>query len=192
MKSSLKNMVIVLASVSAITAAVVGYVYKITKDPIAKTKENKLNTALQDVLPIFDSLSDPIEFKVYPEDAENIKVYVAKEGNEVVGYAVESYTTNGYSGMIKILVGFDADFTINKIAVISHAETPGLGAKITDNIDPFVVQFQGKNPQNFKLSLRSDGGNVDAITASTITSKAYSDAVSRAYEGVKTKYASKK
>ncbi|MEG2121928.1 MAG: FMN-binding protein, partial [Rikenellaceae bacterium] len=84
--------------------------------------------------------------------------------------------------------GFDDKLVINKIAVISHGETPGLGAKIANSEEPFVVQFQGKDPGTFKLSVKADGGDVDAITASTITSKAYVDAVNRAYEGLKNKF----
>lgn len=185
MKSSLTNMVIVLASITTLTAAAVGYVYKVTKEPIARTKDKKISAALQEVLPAFKTLEEPVMVKAFPDDTQEVKVYQAKDGDKIVGYAVESYTMNGYSGEIKVLVGFDANKAINKIAVIAQSETPGLGAKIADNAEPFVVQFQGKDPQSFKLSVKADGGDVDAITASTITSKAYVDAVNRAYESVK-------
>jgi electron transport complex protein RnfG len=67
--------------------------------------------------------------------------------------------------------------------VISHAETPGLGEKMQKNKSDFSVQFMGKNPADFKLAVKKDRGDVDAITASTITSRAYCDAVQRAYNG---------
>ncbi|MEG2121927.1 MAG: electron transporter RnfG, partial [Rikenellaceae bacterium] len=90
MKSTLKNMVIVLCSITTITAAAVGYVYKITKDPIAKTKEDNISKSLQDVLPKYETLDEPVMMQVYPNDTEQIKIYKAKNGDQIVGYAVES------------------------------------------------------------------------------------------------------
>ena len=82
------------------------------------------------------------------------------------------------------MVGFTASGEIKGVSVISHAETPGLGAKITDPSQPFVTQFEGKNPADpdFKFAVKKDGGNLDAITASTITSRAYIDALESAYK----------
>ncbi len=79
------------------------------------------------------------------------------------------------------MVGFSPDGTITDIAVIQHQETPGLGDKINKSKSGFSLQFQGKNPANFKLSVEKDRGDVEAITASTISSRAYCDAVQRAY-----------
>ncbi len=80
-----------------------------------------------------------------------------------------------------LMVGFLPDGTIKDISVISHAETPGLGDKIQKSKSNFAVQFEGKNPESFRLAVRKEGGDVDAITASTIWSKAFTDAVERAY-----------
>jgi electron transport complex protein RnfG len=80
------------------------------------------------------------------------------------------------------MVGFLPDGTIHGIEVIAHKETPGLGDKMESGKSDFSVQFKGKNPENFKLAVVKDGGNVDAITASTISSRAYCDAVKRAYD----------
>ena len=102
-----------------------------------------------------------------------------KKTNQTVGYAVESFTSKGFSGTINIMVGFDIDGNIIGTSVLSHSETPGLGAKMTE--PAFYTQFIGKNPASFRLAVRKDGGDVDAITASTITSRAYCDAVDRAY-----------
>ena len=110
-------------------------------------------------------------------DQEQIKK-TNKDG-KTVGYAVESFTSKGFSGTINIMVGFDMEGNIVGTSVISHSETPGLGAKMTE--PAFYSQFIGKNPASFKLGVRKDGGDVDAITASTITSRAYCDAVDRAY-----------
>jgi len=81
------------------------------------------------------------------------------------------------------MVGFTPDGTIVGTSVISHAETPGLGAKISDGESHFITQFEGKNPgdSNFKFAVKKDGGSFDAITASTITSRAFIDVLNNAY-----------
>ena len=158
-ESSLRNMVIVLFAVCLVASAALGGIYTLTKEPIEAAQVAKTNRAVS-------------------------KVYVAKKGDEIVGYAIESSTSKGFSGNITIMVGFAPDGTIVNTSVISHAETPGLGAKIANPEDPFIVQFAGMNPgsPDFKLAVRKDGGNVDAITASTITSRAFCDAVNTAYK----------
>jgi electron transport complex protein RnfG len=94
---------------------------------------------------------------------------------------VETFTNQGFSGNFKLMVGFAPDGTIIDIAVIQHSETPGLGSKMEKGKSDFSLQFKGKNPATFKLAVKKDRGDVDAITASTITSRAYCDAVARAY-----------
>ena len=83
------------------------------------------------------------------------------------------------------MVGVLPDGSINKVAVVSHKETPGLGDKMDSKKSNFSIQFEGKNPETFKLKVKKDGGDVDAITASTITSRAYCDAVERAFKALK-------
>ena len=80
------------------------------------------------------------------------------------------------------MVGFNIDSTIVNTAVLSHNETPGLGDKMVEGKSDFSVQFKGKNPEDFKISVKKDGGDVDAITASTISSRAFCDAVNSAYK----------
>jgi electron transport complex protein RnfG len=104
-----------------------------------------------------------------------------KNGN-LVGTAIETYSKKGFSGMIKLMVGLAPDGTIINISVLSHNETPGLGDKIDKKKSDFSLQFNGKNPSTFKLSVKKDRGDVDAITASTISSRAYCDAVQRAWD----------
>lgn len=179
MQSSLKNMVVVLLTITLVCSAAVGYVYKLTLDPIAKANAEKLSAGIKQVLPAFDSLDDVKELAV--EGGEAFKVYVGRNGSEAVGYAVECYSNTGYAGQIKLLVGFTADGNINKVEVLSHAETPGLGAKITDYASHFVTQFEGKNPSSYTMKVKKDGGDVDAITASTISSRAYTLAIQNGY-----------
>ena len=79
------------------------------------------------------------------------------------------------------MVGLLADGSISNTAVLAHKETPGLGDKMDIAKSDFPAQFIGKNPAEFKLSVTKDGGDVDAITAATISSRAFCDAVERAY-----------
>lgn len=182
LESSLKNMVLVLGAVTLIGSASVGAIYQLTKDPIAQAQQQKVNLAISDVVPAFDN-APSAEVMQREIDGETVKVYPAKDASgNPVGYAIETFTKGGFGGRIDLMVGFLPDGSISDISVLSHAETPGLGDKIEKKKSDFSVQFQGKTPDdNFKMLVRKDGGDVDAITASTITSRAYVDAVQRAY-----------
>lgn len=180
-ESTLKNMVMTLSIITLAASSILGGVYAITKEPIDAAKTAKTNSAISKVVPEFDN--DPSADKFIKElDGKSYVVYPAKSGAEIVGYAVESYTSGGFGGRIMLMVGFNADGTINNTAVLSHAETPGLGDKMVEGKSDFSVQFKGKNPADFKLLVKKDGGDVDAITASTITSRAFCDAVTTAWE----------
>lgn len=181
MKSTLKNLVVVLLTITLISSAAVGVVYQLTLEPIAKANEEKLNDAIKKVMPPYETLDDEQLIELGANEAP-LKLYVGRNGSEVAGYAIESYSNKGYGGTIKLLVGFTPAGAINKVAVISHAETPGLGAKIADGESHFVTQFEGKDPSTFKMSVKKDGGEVDAITASTITSRAYTDVLEKAHK----------
>lgn len=180
MQSNLKNMVVVLLIITLVAAAAVGGVYILTKEPIATAKVAKTNAAIAAVIPAFDN--DPAaEATEVTSDGEKLKIYPAVKDGEPVGYAVETFSNNGFGGKISLLVGFSVDGKIVKIAVLEQKETPGLGDKIDPAKSDFSVQFQGMDPATAKLEVRKDGGDVDAITASTISSRAYIDAVERAY-----------
>ena len=113
-------------------------------------------------------------------------VHTAKQGEQVVGYAVETMTTKGFSGVFRLMVGFRASGEVYNINVLEHSETPGLGSKMGDEDNSLLVSFKDKNPANMKqpLAVTKDGGDVQALTAATISSRAYVDAVVRAYNAV--------
>lgn len=177
-ESTLRSMAVCLFLVCLVCSALLGGVYVLTLDKINEEVVKKTNNAIALVTPEFDN-EPSAESQSVDLDGEAITVYPAKKGGQTVGYAVESFTSKGFSGTINVMVGFDMDGNIVGTSVISHAETPGLGAKMTE--PAFYSQFVGKNPASFRLSVAKDGGDVDAITASTITSRAYCDAVDRAY-----------
>lgn len=183
LESTFLNMFLTLLIVTAISSLGAGVVYNLTKEPIAEVARQKQQKAIEQVMPGFDELR---RFAVMPANGQDSLVFFegTKEG-EVIGVAVNTYTNLGYSGLIKLMVGFKPDGTIVNYEVLDHKETPGLGSKIAEG---FKEQFNGKNPVDFKLTVTKDGGEVDAITAATISSRAVCDALNRAflaYEEVK-------
>jgi len=109
-------------------------------------------------------------------------------GDKLVGVAVKTFSDAGFGGRITIMVGFKPDGTITKTAVLGHKETPGLGDKMTKKKSTWSNQFSDKNPTDFKLKVKKAGGDVDAITASTISSRAFCGAVDLAFTEFKKKY----
>ena len=178
MKSSLKNMILVLSIITIVAAVSVGGVYILTKDAIAIAKDSKTAEAIKQVLPQFDKQ----EKQTIVVDEIPVNVYKATKNSKIVGYAVEAFDKNGFSGMVKIMVGILPDGSISKISVVEHKETPGLGDKIEPAKSDFSKQFEGKSTDNMNMAVKKDGGDVDAITASTITTRAYCRAVEQAFE----------
>ncbi len=183
-ESNLKNMFIALLVITFVASASLGGIYELTKEPIAAAKLEKKNNAIRQVIPEFDNSPTADVYKK-AVDGDTLYFYPGMKGDEPVGTAVETFTNLGFSGEIKVMVGFLPDGTINDVAVLEHKETPGLGDKMERKKSEWSVQFQGKNPETFRLSVKKDGGDVDAITASTISSRAFCDAVARAYETFK-------
>lgn len=178
-KSSLLNMALVLTLVCLGASAAVAVVYSVTKEPIEIVNQQKVNNAIKEVVPAFDNAPSEEVLNVATPDGLEGKVYVAKSGSQVVGYAIESTTSKGFGGPFTIMVGLTPDGVVYNTSVISHSETPGLGAKIVDHESHFIQQWNGKNltDGSVKLAVKKDGGDIDAITASTITSRAYCDAM---------------
>lgn len=183
-ESNFKNMTATLLIITLVASAALGLVYQSTKDPIAAAQQAKINNAIKAVLPEFDNQPSSEAYAVNVDGGE-LTFYPATKEGQKVGTAVKTFSDNGFAGRIELMVGFLPDGTINKIAVVSHKETPGLGDKMEPKKSNFSVQFEGKNPESFRLKVKKDGGDVDAITASTISSRAYCDAVTRAYNALK-------
>lgn len=182
-ESTLLSMVLTLFIITLVASSVLGYVYEFTKGPIAAAKLAKKIKAIEEVVPKFTNNPVNESYKLMShDDLDSLVFYPAMNDTILVGVAVETITKKGFTGKIKLMVGFLPDGTISEIAVLEHKETPGLGDKMQRNKSDFHVQFQGKNPAEFKLSVRKDDGDVDAITASTISSRAYCEAVDRAYK----------
>ena len=170
-------MVLVLFCITLISGACVGLVNMITEEPIAEAKKKADEAALVKVLPEFDQ----IEKSEHKADELTIEVNKASKDSKVVGYAIKTATKSGFSGMITMMVGFDTKGTILNVEVLEQSETPGLGAKMSEEGNPILASLKGKKATHTKLTVKKDGGDVDALTAATISSRAYADAVARAY-----------
>ena len=179
-ESTFLSMVATLFVVTLVAAGLLGSVYALTKEPIRLAELKKKNEAIQVVVPGFDNEPSQEVERIFM-DGDSLYLYTARLGEEILGTAVETFTKQGFSGEFKLMVGFAPDGSIIDIAVIKHAETPGLGNKMEKGKSDFSVQFMGKHPDSFNIAVTKDRGDVDAITASTITSRAYCDAVTRAY-----------
>jgi len=182
-ESSLKNMVLSLTLISLVASAALGFANDLTKKPIEGQKNTKNVNAIKQVVPEFNNNPVAEMFMLTTEEGDSLEIFPARNGEQVVGYAVKSFTNKGFSGFISMMVGFKPDGTIVNINVLEQKETPGLGAKMTE--PGFKDQFNDKNPASFKLKVIKDDGEVQAITAATISSRAFCDGVQRAYSTLK-------
>ncbi len=180
-ESTFTNMVVTLFLVTLIASSALAVVYEMTREPIAEARLAKKLAAIDMVVPEYQN--NPVEEMYYIPAAnaeDSLEAYPAKMNGELVGTAVRSYSRNGYNGLIWIMVGITPGGTINDVAVVEHKETPGLGTKMAE--PGFKNQFENIDPQNVELSVSKDGGDIDAITAATISSRAFCEAVQLAVE----------
>ena len=185
-------MLLVLTGVTAVSVALLAYVNELTKGPIAEANAKTLNEALKKVLPEYTNNPVAESDTVFSEkDGKKIVdfiIYPAKNGEEWVGSAVEAKSM-GFGGELKVLVGFDAEGKIYNYSLLAHVETPGLGSKAADWFKKGAKgDITGKNPGEAPLTVSKDGGEIDAITASTITSRAFLLAVNNAYAAYKNQH----
>jgi len=177
------NMVLTLLVITLVASLALGSIYNLTKEPIELAKKAKLENAIKQVIPEFDSLKT---IKVLPKDGspDSVTIYEGFKSGQKVGSAVATYSNKGFDAtQIQIMVGFLPDNKIQDIAIVQQKETPGLGTKMKE--PKFKDQFKGIDPSKFIFKVKKDGGDVDAITAATISSRAVSDAMQRAYDAYK-------
>ena len=178
-KESMGMLIVVLFLITFITALLLGYINQITAPKIAKNNEETRAAAMAELIPgaefaPAEKTEDPAPDKDTPA-IQNI--YEAKKDGETIGYCME-VLPSGFGGTLTIVVGINTDGTVAGAQVTSHAETPGLGAKA--KADPtWITQFAGKAADG-SLAVTKDGGDINAITGATITSRAVTKAVNRA------------
>jgi electron transport complex protein RnfG len=199
-KSSFINLILALGTVTLLSAFSLGYVYEWTLEPIANAKKEKQLRAIKAVVE-FDN--DPVEESFHvlkgkhqyrnrhgngqvqaeEPDPNALVFYPAKLDDSLKSYAIKSYSDQGYSGRIEVMVGFELDGQIREVQVLSHRETPGLGSKITS--PDFLDQFAGQYADQFDLHVTKDGGDIDGISGATISSRAVGEAIQTAYDNFK-------
>jgi len=189
-KSTLPNILLSLTAICLIAGVALSATNKYTASAITESKAAGLRNAIRNVTPAFDN--NPVEerYKVVVPGNDSLSIYPAKMGDKWVGCAVESYTKNGFSGLIRVMVGFDEQGKVFNYTVLEHNETPGLGSKME-------AWFRSnKNRQNIigrdlskgSLKTAKDGGDVDAITAATISTRAFLEAVNLSYSAISDNY----
>ena len=179
LESNLKTMVLSLFGVCAVASTLLAFMNQVTEGPIAESKLKAKLEAIQLVVPEFTN-NPSEEMYLIPSDLGDLECYPARRDSQLVGVAISTRTNIAFSGSFALMVGFTPTGEIINTSVLEHKETPGLGTKMMEA--KFKSQFEGKNPGTNNLKVKKDGGEIDAITAATITSRAFSDAIVRAYK----------
>lgn len=190
LKPTLKNMTLVLVGVAVVVGFILAYVNHVTEGPIAEKAKATLAQGIKDVMKV-DGIQvtkeDTVKTNVDGKELTYIVHETSDKSGKPVGAAVES-TTTGFGGDLKVLVGFDHDGKITGYTILESSETPGLGAKAekwfqsaADGGKGGKSCVIGLSPKDGELKVSKDGGQVDAITASTITSRAFLKAINEAY-----------
>ncbi len=173
-------MILSLFGITLVASAGVALVYETTKEPIAVAQQAAIELSLTNVLPTFDETQQ----QSLTVDDLQLEVYTASKGGKVVGYAVQTATKQGYSGLFTLMVGISPEDKVLGVSVLSHTETPGLGSKMCDEGNSLIESIDGKSLDKIDLRVKKDGGDVDALTGATITSRAYCDAITRAQKAL--------
>lgn len=179
---SLAKLIIVMLTVACGAAAILGWVYTITREPIKQAQDNKELQAIAEVVyGGFDN--NPFEERTYintPDGKQQLMLYPARRNGTISAVAIKTSTNKGFGGRMDLIVGFFLDGTISGYKVINANETPGLGSKVDE--PRFKEQFSGIRPQKNLFKVKQDGGEIDAVTAATISSRAVIDAIQKAYD----------
>jgi len=175
-QSTFKNMTVCLFAICIVCSSLLAGVYALTKEPIDAAAKAKNEAAIKEVLPPAAAAIEEERTVDFEGASYTYNLAYDEQGN-TVGCAI-NVAPVGFGGPIAIKVGFDVNGVIWNTKVLSQAETPGLGAKCVE--PSFADQFKGFDPSAKKLAVKKDGGDVDAITASTITSRAYADGLALA------------
>lgn len=171
LESTWYNMVCVLTAIAVIAGMALAAVNSMTREPIAAIKKQTLDNGIKEVLQSTD-----LQVQAIDSLAGDVVVYRTTSGN-----AVQVTDPKGFGGALTVLVGFAEDGSIKGYHILQSSETPGLGAKAATWFREGKGSILGRNPGTENLTVKKDGGDVDAITASTITSRAFLRCINAAY-----------
>lgn len=166
---------LVLFLITAVVAGLLGLVNRITKDRIAELQAKKAQEAMAAVLPEGASVTE--EITDFSDDTGLVQKVTATTDGFVIQVA-----PSGFGGEISMMVGIDGEGNVSGIAIISHGETAALGANAAADTQAgldFRGQFVGRNGI---LAVAKDGGDIDALTGATVTSRAVTQGVNAALQ----------
>lgn len=195
LESSLLNMILSLGGITIVVSVLLAWVNEVTRDPIRQAERQVQGKGIAAVLPEHDN--DPMseKFEVIlnqgTPDSVTVVIYPARIDGKLSGAAVEAMA-DGFSDKIAVIYGFSTAGTVLDYAVLKQAETPGLGSKMQDWFRDTTGRRSvlGRNPGTEDLTVAKDGGTVDAITAATISSRAFLETLNRAFKAYR-EYAEK-
>jgi len=187
--SSIGNMILSLVAITAIAGGLLGGMYALTKNPIERSRQEAALAAIRNVAPEFDN-NPEAEAETFDIDGVSYTVYPARLDGQLVGAAVKGSSMNGFSGEITVMCGFKEDGTVKDYQVLQQAETPGLGSKMQAWFrDPKGARSViGKNPTTTSFYVTKDvsqNGEIDGITAATISSRAFLETMRGAFNAYK-------
>ena len=181
----ISRLLIALTLIAAGAGLVLSLVEGVTREPIKEQRRIQMLKALRAVLPEFDNspdtdsvvLENGVDKKGNPVE---VVFYRGRKADQLVGTAFKVVAPDGYSGNIEVMIGVRPDQTLNAIEILAHAETPGLGSKITEPW--FKTMFKDKGLDNADWRVKKDGGEFDQITGATISPRAIVTAVRKGLE----------
>lgn len=187
-KSSIAKDTLILTMITLVAGLLLGLVYQITKEPIAIQEETAKQEAYQKVFEAADSFEPVIEGEDsklasylqengFTAQTVNEVMQAVSASGEVLGYAVNLTTSEGYGGDITFSMGIQDDGTMNGIEILNIGETAGLGMNATK--DDFKNQFKDKNVESFEVTKTGAASDeqIDALSGATITSNAMTGGV---------------
>lgn len=183
-ESTLVNMLISLTAIALVASLALAMVNNATKGPIEEVNKKKIAEAVSKVLPAYESYTiDTVTVETPKGSAQMVRYTAVDKDGQLVGKAMESWDDNGFGGRLSAMVGFDAEGTITGYEILGSSETPGLGAKADQWFQKEGKgNVMGMRPGETELKVKKDGGEVDAITGSTITSRAFCRLIGLAYK----------
>ena len=176
LESTFKNMVLSLVIISMVAAGALAGVYILTEKNIALQEAQKQQAAILAVLPEGCTVAEP-------EEVEGLTIYKAFKDDQWIATAVETSEV-GFDGPQVIMVGLDAEGKVLDYVVLKQTETPGLGAHIDHWFKDAIGNRSIIGKKAGALAVNKDGGEVDAITAATISSRAFLKAINKAYNAI--------
>lgn len=188
---------IFLGVLAAIAAGLLSLVSTSTADAIKTNLQAKTNAALKQVLPEFDNTPGQETLVFNSPDEWPVTFYIARKAGEIVGYAGEVITPEGFSGNVTVMAGLELDGSVRDVIVTANTETPGLGTAITDRKlqktlmelikgsaaitglvpNPYLDWYADKKAGDARWPIVKDGDEINGKTGATITSRAVGGAV---------------